>query len=50
MHEHAHVTSVCLRHGLNATGCPERGPIFPYSATSSDRQALTIHVSPLLMF
>ena len=37
------ITSVCLRHRLNTIGYPERGPIFPYSATSSDRQALTIH-------
>ena len=44
------ITSVCLRRGLNTIGYPERGPVFPYSATSSDRQALTIHISPLPMF
>ncbi|PKU30171.1 endogenous retrovirus group k member 19 pol [Limosa lapponica baueri] len=32
-----------FRHELNAIGCQERGPIFPYSATSSGRQILTTH-------
>ena len=38
------VTSVCLRHRLNAIGYPERIPVFPYSVRSSDHQALTIHI------